>query len=377
MILKALKYTRFEGEPREWKIVGKGEPQGKAYAEFGNLNLLVGKNASGKSRTLNVIREIGNLLTGRHTVENTPYPNEKYELIFSEGDNIFEYHLSYKSRIIEKEELVFNGKKVLNRADIKENLSPTTPAIISIKNTYTDSILEWGIHLKSFMFSNQYEKHLLVKDYTILESSELNAENTEHVIYTFYKGVEQFEEEFTDEIVQCMQQIGYPISDVNIQNVKGRYGLVIEEEGKYQITQREMSHGMFRALAMFIQLIYAQKNNIAACVLLDDIGEGIDYDRSKDLISLVIKKINNSELQFFMTTNDRNIMNKIPLRYWTIIDRIHEDSFFYNYQNSKEVFEDFKYTGLNNFDFLATDFYKNGFGENEEDNATDFEDNTL
>jgi hypothetical protein len=37
----------------------------------------------------------------------------------------------------------------------------------------------------------------------------------------------------------------------------------------------------------------------------------------------------------------------------------------HNTHNSKEIFDDFKFTGLNNFDFFATQFYIEGFGDEE------------
>ena len=73
-------------------------------------------------------------------------------------------------------------------------------------------------------------------------------------------------------------------------------------------------------------------------------------------------------MQFFMTSNDRHVMNQISLKYWSVISRDRTKSIFYDYQNSKETFDDFKYTGLNNFDFLTTDFYKEGFGIIDDDN---------
>jgi hypothetical protein len=57
-----------------------------------------------------------------------------------------------------------------------------------------------------------------------------------------------------------------------------------------------------------------------------------------------------------MSTNDRFVMNNVPFKYWQLIDRKGGECKVYNYQNSKEIFDEFKYTGLNNFDFLATDF---------------------
>ena len=76
-------------------------------------------------------------------------------------------------------------------------------------------------------------------------------------------------------------------------------------------------------------------------------------------------------MQFFMSSNDRQVMNQIPLRFWSVIDRSGDKSIFYDYTNSKETFEDFRYTGLNNFDFLTTDFYSKGFGMMDEDDNDD------
>lgn len=372
MILKAIKYTRFEGEPREWKINGKGGSEDNNFAVFSNLNLLVGKNASGKSRTLASIHEISNLISGCHTIENTMYPTEKYEMIFTEKDEEYKYCLSYRNREIEEEWLTLNDKEIMNRSKLTVPPAVSVP-VISIPNPDFEKVRKWSLNLKSFMFSNQHEKNHLVKDFKTIEKDNLDVEGTGYVIYTFYKGLEEFGDKFAEDIVKCMKAIGYFISDIEIQKNQKGYGISIEEDGRYKISQREMSHGMFRALTLFIQLIYAQMSNYTVCILLDDIGEGLDYDRSKELIDIVIKKINNSGIQIFMTTNDRNIMNKIPLRYWTIIDRSKEQSVFYNYENSKDVYDDFKYTGLNNFDFLATDFYKKGFGT-EDDNTNEIED---
>jgi hypothetical protein len=49
------------------------------------------------------------------------------------------------------------------------------------------------------------------------------------------------------------------------------------------------------------------------------------------------------------------------LEYWSVIQRIPKKSLFYNYQNSKSTFEEFKRTGLNNFDFLSYEYYIEDF----------------
>jgi energy-coupling factor transporter ATP-binding protein EcfA2 len=96
---------------------------------------------------------------------------------------------------------------------------------------------------------------------------------------------------------------------------------------------------------------------IPTTILIDDIGEGLDFERSTKLIEILIELAEkNDSIQLIMSTNDRYVMNKVPFKYWQLIDRKGSECKVYNYQNSREIFEEFKYTGLNNFDFLATDF---------------------
>lgn len=189
------------------------------------------------------------------------------------------------------------------------------------------------------------------------------------LIYTFYRGHELYGDAFVSEIISGMQELGNAVTGIDILERGGTFGLAIEEEGQYMVLQRDMSQGMFRTLALLIMLTYARMSNLSLCMLIDDMGEGLDFESSKKMMDIVIKRINNSNLQFFMTTNDRYVMNQIPLKFWTVIDRVESHkSVFYDYTNSKENFDDFNYTGLNNFDFLTTDFYRNGFAVEEDDN---------
>jgi AAA15 family ATPase/GTPase len=182
----------------------------------------------------------------------------------------------------------------------------------------------------------------------------------------FIKGENQFGEEFIKRIIDDMSQIAYHISTISVDILKffplPAFGIGVKESDIEDITdQKEMSQGMFRALSLLVQLNFSLLSKTPSCILIDDIGEGLDYERSKSLIDLIIEKVKGSSVQVIMTTNDRFVMNKVPLEYWSIIHRVPKKSLFYNYQNSAEIFDDFKYTGLNNFDFLTTEFYRTGF----------------
>ena len=133
--------------------------------------------------------------------------------------------------------------------------------------------------------------------------------------------------------------------------------LYVKEKALNGITdQFGMSTGMFRALSVLIQITYAQMSNTAGTILIDDIGEGLDFERSYKLIHLLVDKAKQSKVQLIMDTNDRFVMNAVPLECWSVLNRTDSGVEVLNYANSKAKFDDFKFTGMNNFDFFAQDF---------------------
>lgn len=378
MILKSLKYSHHKGKSYEWTLSGKdGFP-----VEFGNTNLIVGKNAAGKSRTLTAIAEIANVIASKKNITDySKITDWAFELTLKSGEDLYEYSISVFGEKIIDEVLVVNTKEKVNRKEGKiysevnnefEGLEiADNKIIISLKENeesypYLAEIYKWGDALKRFTFTNQYEKgHLLHSEDLDSPHSEIDPDN---VVLLFSEGQKLFGEQFVDAVISDMKKLDYHLEDISLDYTQAGIGISVhEEEAQNKVLQTDMSQGMFRALAFIIQLNIALFSKVSVCLLIDDLGEGLDFSRSKSLIDLLIYKINNSNIQLFITTNDRYIMNAIPIKYWSILERHPKKSEFYNYFNSKETFEDFKYTGLSNFDFLATDFYHNGFGDDGQD----------
>jgi len=143
-------------------------------------------------------------------------------------------------------------------------------------------------------------------------------------------------------------------------------GLYVKETDLGSKTeQQQISQGMFRALSLIIQITYSQLKRLPSCILIDDIGEGLDYERSSALVKLLIQKVKATPVQLIMTTNDRFVMNNVPLEYWSLIERNGAKCMIYNQKNSPQIFSDFELTGLNNFDFLSMKFYQKGLNKNE------------
>jgi hypothetical protein len=163
-----------------------------------------------------------------------------------------------------------------------------------------------------------------------------------------------------------MRQLDYYVEELGVKppvsiRVSGLpgelVGLYVKEKDLPGITdQHSMSQGMFRALSLLIQVNYSRMTGKSTCILIDDIGEGLDFDRSCRLIELLREKARTSNIQLVLSTNDRFVMNHVPLEEWSVVQRKGNHVRVLNFENSRELFEEFKFTGLSNFSFLEMDF---------------------
>lgn len=387
MIIKAFKYVRYSDSPREWKIVGKDSGNNDDYVYFNNLNLLVSRNGGGKSRTLNVIRELADLLASKKTVNDIIFSTQYFDFLFEHEGKVYNYVLDIKNRVVEKEilcidtveilnkekqQLNHNGNNVIDKIDNKEADLLVT-ATINSKPLFRELTL-WGMVLRNLFVLDLTDKNNYVDDLTKFVDDHNHIENPRFLIPVFYHAREKLGRAYVQEVIDCMKELDYDITDIDIRKTKRGYGIHVEEEGRYYVEQSHMSLKMLRALSLFIILVLARRENASMCVLIDDIGEGVDYDTAQKFINIIIHKSHNTSIQYFMTSNNRYIMNNIHLKYWSVIEREGDKSIFYNIYNSRDNFEDFKYTSLNNFDFFCTDFYKNGFGEDMDDHDAELSD---
>ena len=61
-----------------------------------------------------------------------------------------------------------------------------------------------------------------------------------------------------------------------------RYAVYTTETGlEKQVTQRDMSQGMFRAFSVLVQLNYYILCGHKGFVIIDDIGEGLDFSQGQ------------------------------------------------------------------------------------------------
>jgi len=380
MLLRKVTYSQFQGTDKEWSLLDFSPQQ---------INLVVGKNAAGKTRTLNIISSLAHLMTG----EQTEIPESvSYEFNWTAFGKEICYTLKCHERNVVLERLVIDSEVKLERNEsgnseiffekVQQNIEIQVPGqnlccVVRrdpLQHPWLELLHEWAESTIHYRFGSVFGKNigLLIRPedehQNSLNDIEIDLKKTDRVVELFRKGYDLFGEIFVTNIIEGMKKIAYSLTAIEIDyspNLKFRNPIdpppavlrVKEADLKCYTYQADMSQGMFRALSLIIQLNLLKLQGSGMCIIIDDIGEGLDYDRSTELIRLLIEAVEKTSIQLIMSTNGRFIMNNVSLKYWSVIQRKGNKSKVFNYSNAKETFEEFLFTGLSNFDFLCTDFY--------------------
>jgi len=383
MYLRKFSFRENAGQNIEWLIDN---------VSLGETNLVVGKNSSGKTRTLNALSDLVNMIRGRGTTASGPV---SYELLFINGDSLIKYELAYNLETISMERLYVGEELVMERAAGGTGIVKyeATPGAIfldfeiphdqlacyakrdRLQHPFIEIIYNWAISLRRFNFSGDLGKSRYALK-SSFESKEIDwTDTTSSLVPAITIAVEEYPQ-FRELVLQDMQKIGYDLEDFGVISFserfsgssQDRYAVYTTEKGlEKKVTQRDMSQGMFRAFSVLVQVNYYILSDKKGFVIIDDIGEGLDFSRARQLVQVLIAKAVEAKLQLIMSTNDTFIMNAVDIENWAVIMREGNKISLYNYENSKEIFEEFKFTGLNNFDFLASEFFKSGFSDEVEE----------
>ncbi len=375
MQLKSLYYSENRDTDQEWIL---------EECELDKIGLFVAKNATGKTRTLNALKGLSLIWS-----KNQIYSNCHFIAVFKEDQNTFKYDVKFGDDEVLTESLTKNEKELITRdpdgvtkflfEDLGKYVTtkiPNDDLAISrqdeLQHPYLTELTSWADNTISYFFGSDMSKKTFTISRSVSDKNKSNQnDNKAPTSALFLRGLKNYGDEFKQSIISDMNSINYQIEDVDINevsNISEMNNLELSEIPKCifikekllntYIPQHLLSQGMFRALAIIINLNYLQFQKLKGCILIDDVGEGLDFERSSELIRLIIRKAESSFSQLFMTTNDKFVMNVVPLKYWNVIVRTGHVCNILNNNNSQEIFEEFKFTGLNNFDFLSLDFYK-------------------
>jgi hypothetical protein len=334
--------------------------------ELNNLNLIVAKNATGKSKTLLTIDLLVKMITQKKNLNwgskwNIDFLNQKNQKI------TFEFATKYEEDgIVTAEKISIDGVQVLFRhykkgeVVLKNFITQKNDLIYPPKDKltlhtnrdvrkypYLEDISIWAEQCYGFKFGN-------ISPYTKLNEQEYDLPTAVEDIPNLFKALTK---ESITKIIADFNSLGYEIGNITAQD-KTEYAIlyVREKELNKALPHYKLSQGMFRALAILIYIEYLIGRKKPAMIMIDDFCEGLDYDRARKLGSLIFGKCENTAIQLIATSNDSFLMDSIDIKYWNILQRKGKTISCLNHQNSPSLFRKFRLTGLSNFDLFASDF---------------------
>ena len=121
----------------------------------------------------------------------------------------------------------------------------------------------------------------------------------------------------------------------------------------------ELSSGMLRVLYLLCFLKFIKHDNRLSLLLIDDLGEGLDYGRATTLGKMVFENCESDGLQLVAGSNDAFLMEVVDLSKWQVLLRKNSQVIALNPSNSHDLFQQFRLTGLSNFDFFSSNIIDN------------------
>lgn len=349
-----------------WKLDG---------LKLSQFTVLTGVNGAGKTRSCNVITNtiksiisrVGLQLGNKHLVVNTA-ENMSFELVIN-----VEQDESYKPFLKEEKlfQIINDEKKLLfDRDRIYDSNTSQLIQYRPPENALT-------FHVRRDMVSHPFIEDIFksLNKYHFLDFEEPKALALgkiigEHLPLEILPSMTPmcFEQFVTNEkkktILDQINYVGFSIKDIFVMptNILTKDGfkkvpmLYLKEENitaPYNIMQA--SSGMMKVIFLIVTLNLIEKES---CILIDNIGDGLDYKRSIEAMRILEEK--SKESQIIVSTNNEFLLNQTDIRNWNILHRNGPVVKAYNYVNNKDKLIKFSDSGLSNYEYFKEEYYLEG-----------------
>lgn len=326
-----------------------------------STNLLVGKNASGKTRIIRAIQNVTNFMQMRNFVFGEADFKAKMSFVdpkMNDWKMFYSFEVSL-GRVAE-ERLVVNGKTLIKRDSGKavfwgDTINPPTEKLVvqvrRDREEYPDveKLMEWAEGVIAISCSN-------INPFT----ANLGFMNIINPL-PFSTLVDTLTKDDKKKVLESARRMGYEIIDMSTVKATSEMEFVTVNERyiRNDVMDFQMSSGMMRVLYILCFLKYVKYGLKYSLLLIDDLGEGLDYNRAKLLGKKVFEDCDCEQLQLIASSNDSFMMDMVDISNWQIVRRKNSKLTVLNKTNTPELFKRFRITGLSNFDLFSSDFIEN------------------
>lgn len=341
MLLKSFKYVT-----KDWTL---------DQLVLGKSNLIVGKNASGKSRALRALESVKALLSQRNA--GPLKGSYSTEIVFADDyQDEINLSLTVDGKKVVKEVLKINDRHIINRQEgvasiDNEKVNPPEDMLLmhvrrdTEKYPVIEKIIKWA-------------EDAVIRSFIDREKPSQNE---------LFELVSKFTPEMKSDLRVMANKVGFPLTLIDtfdgmltgyLKDGLGNFKLIVVQENNVvpMLRLEDLSSGMYRTVLLLIlieQLIHLQQPTLLA---IDDLGEGLDYLRATNLGKLLFDICEKKNVQLIATSNEEFMMNIVDISKWNILVREGDTVRSITASLCPSEFEDFKFMGLSNFDFFTSDF---------------------
>jgi len=332
---------------------------------FDNLNLIVGKNATGKTKLIDLFIHFSKmilnpdyLILGEWILKfensdsqsitftaNISADNSGQNSIDSEELRMDKKIIYKRSKDFIEESTLLEENKELKISSGKLVLSQLINSNIQFVDIDLNNFKDWASNISVFRFGHLHGYE---------DNSKFNYKETNLI------GIEKIKKFLKDLDIECLKKITADFNslDYDIEYVKlSSTDLILKEKYlSFPLSVNEISQGMVRTISILILTRYLINLKKQFTLIIDDLAEGIDYDRATKLGKLLFDLLESSKIQLISTSNDNFLMNSVDIKYWTILKRENHIIKCFNMKTHNKLFEEFSFTGLSNFNLFSSNF---------------------
>ncbi len=267
-----------------------------------------------------------------------------------------DYSFRLNNGVVEKEMLTVNGVMLIKRTKATaryENTKINPPSerlVVQIrrdKDLYPEieQLMRWVEGVTSVSCSD-------INPFTIIGTGKsVNP-------YSFSELVDALSPAETKKVLADAKELGYNISGIRTIEAANGVRLVQLKERSIanEMVDMQLSNGMLRTLYLLCFVAVVKHNKKLTMLLIDDMGEGLDYRRSTDLGKIVFEDCAQNGLQLIASSNDAFLMDVVDIANWQVLRRKGNKVSAINQSLNHDLFRRFRMTGLSNFDLFSSDF---------------------
>lgn len=314
-------------------------------------NLIVGKNATGKTKALTALSHSIDILMQKSEIDRISEIETEFE--FEDNGNVINYRFTSDDGVVTGETLTVDGKQLLKREGgsaqlLRTKVNPPDNRLVlqvrrdTEKYPYIEKIMRWAENMFVFRF-NEIDR---AGDSDGL----LRASNG---MYTMFDIVKALSDEERKSVVADFKELGFNLRKISI--IDGaRIVLFWEDKVPQILLDINLSNGMLRSISLMLLVKYLTIKESPSALVIDDLGEGLDYERATRLGKYLFNLCEEHGIQLIASSNDAFMMNVVDMEQWNILYRDGENVYSLNRRTSPEFFENVKFSGLNNFDIFTS-----------------------